>query len=597
MKNKTGNTLKALALFTATLVLGCNISTLAAEKESTIKIKQASVQPEPVQIAQKPTSTQWRTSIWEALPLECLQGSKPHPILSAYEQNEWKPFFVNSRFEPTEAALQLLQRLNKVHEDGLSSKPYQLEAIQRQMQQLETLRIALKSSDPNFHDAVADLSRPASHNDAPPSSAALPNAKYAMNTQGDTPTGSGGSQDMDEKYREAFRASSELDIRLAQDLVRFAQEMDLASREEQIKALTGEIPIGSFLSSLEPTSPHYKPLVAALIKYRQLSDKSEQVYVSGPALKMGSTGEQVRNLQRRLQQEDFYSGKISGVFDAATQEALKRFQQSHSLPADGAMGQTTRDWLNMPYGKKAQMVADVVKIVRQTPVRRADKYIRINIPQYLLEYYNEGKVQRVHRVIVGKSSGKKVNVNGRLVGENQTPPLASQIERIIINPRWYVTDRIRKELGDSVISDPKYVQMSSTFASGAPRLYQLPGPTNPLGRFKFEFPNAYAVFLHDTPKRQLFSNPRRDFSHGCVRVEKAEELATRLLEDDNNPAVKRIENFLASNRPSHVQLSESVPIVIDYLPVYTNGRGQLVFYGDPYGLYRESVAVKESKSS
>jgi murein L,D-transpeptidase YcbB/YkuD len=261
------------------------------------------------------------------------------------------------------------------------------------------------------------------------------------------------------------------------------------------------------------------------------------------------------------------------------------------------MGQSTKDWMNISYGEKAQMIADGVKNLRQSPIRSADRYVRINIPQYLLEYYNEGKVQRVHRVIVGKASGKKVNLQGRIVGENQTPPLASQIERIIINPRWYVTDRIRRELGDSVAADPKYVQMSSTFASGAPRLYQLPGPTNPLGRFKFEFPNAYAVFLHDTPKRQLFYNPRRDFSHGCVRVENAQELAARLLADDENPAVNRIDTFLASNRPSHVQLSQSVPIVIEYQPVSTNGKGQVIFYGDPYGLFRESTVAKATKAS
>ena len=81
MKNKAGYTLKALALFITCLVLGCNVSTLAAEKDTPTKIRQASVQPMAAPIVQKPTSTQWRASIWEALPLECLQSSKPHPIL------------------------------------------------------------------------------------------------------------------------------------------------------------------------------------------------------------------------------------------------------------------------------------------------------------------------------------------------------------------------------------------------------------------------------------------------------------------------------------------------------------------------------------
>jgi murein L,D-transpeptidase YcbB/YkuD len=196
-------------------------------------------------------------------------------------------------------------------------------------------------------------------------------------------------------------------------------------------------------------------------------------------------------------------------------------------------------------------------------------------------------------VIVGKASGKKIKFQGRVMGENQTPTLASVIEQVVFNPRWYITDRIIREFSED-IHDPAflakhgYVRMSSVYPSGDHRIFQMPGPTNPLGRVKFEFVNAYAVFLHDTPKKALFSRARRDFSHGCVRVEGALDLAKTLLADDLNPASSKADRLIESNSQTHVKLQQPVPIVIEYIPVVSNGSGQLIFCGDLYGIADES---------
>ena len=164
----------------------------------------------------------------------------------------------------------------------------------------------------------------------------------------------------------------------------------------------------------------------------------------------------------------------------------------------------------------------------------------------MLEYYKDGQFQEAHRIVVGKASGKKVKFRGKMVGENQTPTLTSSIEQIILNPRWYVSDRIRLELDTEAKSDPEwftkhgYVSMNSQYPWGAPRLFQSPGPKNALGRVKFEFPNPYAVYLHDTPLKHLFARSRRDFSHGCIRVDKALELAETLLRDDASPYAEKM---------------------------------------------------------
>ncbi|HAA05751.1 MAG TPA: hypothetical protein DCE18_20630, partial [Syntrophobacteraceae bacterium] len=187
------------------------------------------------------------------------------------------------------------------------------------------------------------------------------------------------------------------------------------------------------------------------------------------------------------------------------------------------------------------MIAQSLESLRKSETRQYDRFVRINIPQFVLEYVKNGKVEATHRVIVGKSSGKRVKAQGRMIGENQTPTLVSSIQQMVFNPRWYVSDRISLELDGEAASDPNYferlgmVKMASSYPWGSPRLYQRPGPGNPLGRVKFEFPNVYAVFLHDTPKKFLFQRARRDFSHGCMRLDRALDFARLLLRDDANP--------------------------------------------------------------
>jgi L,D-transpeptidase YcbB len=129
---------------------------------------------------------------------------------------------------------------------------------------------------------------------------------------------------------------------------------------------------------------------------------------------------------------------------------------------------------------------------------------------------------------------------------------------------------------------------SSRYPWGEPRLIQLPGPNNALGRVRFDFPNAYAVYMHDTPNKYLFHRARRDFSHGCIRVEKAHELAQELLSGDQNPAASKTDSYLATNRETFLRLREPVPIIIEYVPVVVNAKGDLVFCGDPYGWFQEN---------
>jgi murein L,D-transpeptidase YcbB/YkuD len=443
--------------------------------------------------------------------------------------------------------------------------------LKREIENLEHLRLSLQATDPGLRDSAVD--------------------SYESGLMSKQPQ---------QAYRDLFQASSAVDVHLAYNLILFANTMNPFSKELQVDALLGQVPMAQFLKELEPPSPPYGSLVQAWHTYQKLASQApQQRLVPSQKLSPGDSGSSIRELQKRLQEEDFYHGKITGNFDEATKEAVQRFQLFHNLDADGKVGQQTREWLNVSFRDKAEMIAQALKLNRQSSTRRYQKFVRVNIPQFTLEYHNEGKIEAVHRVIVGKASGKRIKLNGRSVGENQTPTLSSTIEQVVINPRWYVTDRIRLELNDAIAADPSYLarngytyMTSSTYPWGEPRLIQLPGPNNALGRVRFDFPNAYAVYMHDTPNKNLFQRTRRDFSHGCIRVEKAQELAMELLAAEQNPAASRTDSYLASNRETFLKLRDPVPIIIEYLPVVVNAKGDLVFCGDPYGWFQENFNGK-----
>lgn len=597
MKSKIAYFLMVFGVFGA-LCAGADsgqAQTLPVDKDVHHELRDASSVASAESDWARASSQQWHTFIWDSLPADWLQDSNQAALLQAYEENDWKPLFITARFEVNASGHMLLHRLGTVQSEAIDPRPYKLEDLRSDMEHLEHLRLSLQAADPGYRDSASDLPDSASLQTQPAPVTAEGNhgvmePSRPRVTEADRP------RDHEKEYRDLFLASSAVDVRLAHNLIRFVNTMDPFSKELQVSALLGRIPMDQFLNELEPPSPPYKSLVQALHKYQKLaSQASQQQLPQFQKLSLGDAGNTIRELQKRLQQEDLYQGKITGQFDEATREAVQKFQLFHNLDADGKVGLQTREWLNISFQDKAEMIAQALRLYRQSPARHYQRFVRVNIPQFTLEYYNEGKIEAVHRVIVGKASGKKIKLNGRSVGENQTPPLASTIEQVVINPRWYVTDRIRLELNDAIAADPSYLarngytfMTSSTYPSGEPRLIQLPGPNNALGRVRFDFPNAYAVYMHDTPNKYLFQRARRDFSHGCIRVEKAQELAQELLADEQNPAASRTDTYLASNRETFLRLREPVPIIIEYLPVVVNAKGDLVFCGDPYGWFPEN---------
>ncbi|RLM23037.1 L,D-transpeptidase [Brenneria alni] len=282
--------------------------------------------------------------------------------------------------------------------------------------------------------------------------------------------------------------------------------------------------------------------------------------------------------------ENLYNGELV--------EAVKRFQRGKGLDDDGVIGKRTRDWLNVPPQMRATLLALNIQRLRLLP-DNVNTGIMVNIPNYSLIYYQDGSERLSSRVIVGQPKRK-------------TPLMSSSLYNVVVNPPWNVpTTLTRQDIIPKVIQDPGYLQRHGytvladwsqdaevidpamiDWSMVSPgrfpyRLRQAPGANNSLGRYKFNMPNSEAIYLHDTPNHNLFKRDIRALSSGCVRVNKASELAGMLLQDAgwNND---RISLTLNQGKTTYVPMKHRIPVSLYYLTAWVEDDGKPQFRTDIY---------------
>lgn len=281
-----------------------------------------------------------------------------------------------------------------------------------------------------------------------------------------------------------------------------------------------------------------------------------------------------------------------GVYDRSLVEGVKRFQQWQGLGSDGAIGQLTRDWLNVTPQQRASLVALNIQRLRLLP-DKLDTGIMVNIPNYSLVYYLNGNEALASRVIVGRPDRK-------------TPMMSSALNNVVVNPPWNVPPTLaRKDLLPKVRQDPAYlerhgysvirgwsnnaetidpwrVDWATITENNLPfRFQQKPGTQNSLGRYKFNMPSSDAIYLHDTPNHNLFQKDARALSSGCVRVNKASELANMLLQDAGwNDS--RISSTLQEGNTKYVNIRHNIPVNLYYLTAFVGKDGRTEFRTDIY---------------
>ncbi|AUH00458.1 L,D-transpeptidase [Prodigiosinella confusarubida] len=280
------------------------------------------------------------------------------------------------------------------------------------------------------------------------------------------------------------------------------------------------------------------------------------------------------------------------VYDGELVEAVKRFQQWQGLQEDGVIGRRTRDWLNVSSQMRARLLALNIQRLRLVP-DNVNTGIMVNIPNYSLIYYHNGAEVLSSRVIVGQPKRK-------------TPQMSSLLNDVVMNPPWNVpTKLVRQDIIPKVIQDPGYLQRHDyvvlsdwgrdaqiidpsmidwplVSAMNFPyRLRQSPGAKNSLGRYKFNMPNSDAIYLHDTPNHNLFQKDIRALSSGCVRINKASELAALLLQDAgwNNA---RISSTIDRGNTIYVPIRQRIPVNLYYLTAWVADNGKPQFRTDIY---------------
>jgi murein L,D-transpeptidase YcbB/YkuD len=347
----------------------------------------------------------------------------------------------------------------------------------------------------------------------------------------------------------------------------------LPSREADLPRLLADaLGRGDVAGSLrELFSPHpaYAGLREALQSYRAIAAAGGWSAVeAGPSLRRDSTGPRVDALIGLLRLMGDLSAPATS-FDDSVEAAVRRYQWRNGLEVDGVVGPATLRSMQIPVEDRIRQIEVNLERWRWLPKSLGDRYAVLNIAAFELQVI-DGGVRLSMRVIVGKDFQK-------------TPVFSSQIERVIFSPYWNVPDSIAaREIAPAVRRDPRYLarEHMERVAGGGYR--QKPGPWNALGGIKFDIPNRYTVYLHDTPAKALFARPMRAFSHGCMRIEKPLELAEYLLTGQPEWTRARIEQAASSRREQAVRVRNPLPVHVLYWTAWVDGSGVLHLRDDVY---------------
>jgi L,D-transpeptidase YcbB len=393
-------------------------------------------------------------------------------------------------------------------------------------------------------------------------------------------------------------------VTLGQDLLTGQVDPSTVSQDWHIEPTPAQVDsaLGRFLrdthfdvsvTAMRPQYEEYKELQKQLSRYRDIIARGAWEPVpEGKAIKPGQTAdaERLAALRARLQVEGYAGGPAAAstppsgtaTYDRELAGAVALFQREHGIVVDSALGKETVNALNVPASYRLGQIAANMERYRWMPRALGDKYVFVNVPAFRLEAYDDAKKVMEMKVIVGAE-----------FEDRNTPVFSDSMQYVVFRPYWNATDDIMdKELWPKVQSDPTYLERNNyevVTEGGKQRIRQKPGDKNALGLVKFMFPNTFSIYMHDTPEDLLFQKDVRAFSHGCIRLEKPEEMAKWVLGWSD----EQVRDAMERGRDDrHVNLKAKVPVYIVYFTTFMRD-GRLHFGNDLYGRDRALVeAVK-----
>jgi murein L,D-transpeptidase YcbB/YkuD len=338
---------------------------------------------------------------------------------------------------------------------------------------------------------------------------------------------------------------------------------------------------GALLQSYNPATPGYLALKARLASLRGPAPTAVKPLrlPSGPALRVGMHDPRVPLLRAHFGLDSRPPGTFDqgpgepDTYDSAVADAVSKFQRGRGLPATGILNVQTVLALAdagrsaRPTGGEAELIVNMERC-RWLPGDLGPDYILVNVPEYRLRAYRGGVLRDEARVIVGKP-------------DSRTPLFSGLMEYAVVNPSWYVPPSILKTMAPKLAGygGKTWGGYEVVRRGGHISLRQPPGERNALGFIKFMFPNQHAVYLHDTPNRSLFAAAKRDFSHGCVRVDDPFRLADAVLPDWSAERLKK----LIGKGERTLRLPEKLPVHLAYFTAYMDDSGTYRTLPDLYG--------------
>jgi len=351
-----------------------------------------------------------------------------------------------------------------------------------------------------------------------------------------------------------------------------------------LASIVGASDVASALDAYEPHTPGYIALKAKLADIRAGKVETQKAQIgSGPVLKVGMQDDRVPALRERLGA----LGDGGTSYDKALADAVKKFQQQHDITATGTLTAVTVEALN---GKTPDHAADIIlanmERWRWAPHEFPDTYVIVNLPDFTLHVMHDGKQLWVTRIVDGKP-------------DLPTPIMTAEMKYITINPTWNVPPSIvNREYLPALQQDPTVLDRMGLKVSHNPdgtiHISQPPGDKNALGRIRFNFPNKFLVYQHDTPDKYMFAYDKRAFSHGCMRVQDPQhyaELLLSLVRPGDGYTEDRIRKMIATNTETDIPFPTFVQVNLTYQTAFVDESGKLQFRDDVYGRDKALLAI------
>jgi len=357
---------------------------------------------------------------------------------------------------------------------------------------------------------------------------------------------------------------------------------------------------GNGIKALTPSHPYYAATVAGLATYREMEKEGPFPKVpSRGRFRKGSRGKAVLALKKRLAREGYFDGDLNdNRFGDDLEESVRQYQSTHGFIVNGVVEKGMLRSLNVPLSRRISQIRLSLQRWRESDVRADEElYVRVNIPEFMMEVWDQGKLVMKHEVVVGNNIWDHDPDGGWEGRINRTKIFSAEISRVVLNPRWYVPKRIhRLDLDFQILSRPDYYVEHNykveVLPDGREKVYQDSGDENALGRVKFVFPNPYGIFMHDTPQKRYFKKEIRAYSHGCVRLKDPMEVAYYLLKRRKGMDKKAVDRILKAEKIKAIDLDEPVPIFVEYNSVGVDDKGRMMFFSDVYRYDRDYFAGK-----